>query len=516
MIEDTLKSLPRLLSSGDWTGAQERALTALKSAPDHPDLNAFAAFIALRLNDRESARGHARNAAASGKASPRATAQAANILAQLRLFREALSAARSLELGTSRDPVVLDQTGAAFTACEAHEEAEKAYARLVELAPGNPNCLFNLAAAQRFLGRQNEAARNFEQVIAAQPGRGEAWYARALVRKATPSDNRINAINALLPQAASLPPAEQVALHYAKGKELEDLGRHDDAFRAWSAGAGLMRESRPYSLTAELEAIDATIERWPGQQQKPVTSELTPVFIVSLPRAGSTLIDRILSSHPAVTSLGETEDFIVSLLEAPELKAAGSTADMARRTADVDLAALGARYREALKQRGHVRGVIIDKTPTNFLYAGLIAEALPEARIIHVTRHPLDATIATFKTLFRDRYFWSYSLSDIAEYIVAKTHLTEHWTDHWPDRMTTIAYEDIVGSTEAESRRLITAIGLDWDPACLDFASRKAAVSTASADQVRQPVYASSIGYWKKFETRLRPAIDIFRTAGLI
>ncbi|MEE2525095.1 sulfotransferase [Hyphobacterium sp. HN65] len=516
VIEETLKSLPRLLSRGDWTGARHMAADALRAAPGHPDLNAFAAFIALRMDDRDSAIDYARTAAKAGNTSPRATAQAANILAQLRLFDKALKAARALDLQTVRDPVVLDQAGAAFTACEAHEEAEHAYRLLVALAPGNPQCLFNLAAAQRFTGKSDEAACNFDQVIAAQPGRGEAWYARALIRKATPSDNRVDRIRKVLSQGKALPGMERASLAFALGKELEDIGRYDEAFEAWGIGARLMRELRPYSPSSEIQAIDETVRQWAGAKQTRKDAGLAPVFIVSLPRSGSTLVDRILSSHPSVTSLGETEDFIVSLLGAPEMAGAHDAVTLARKTAEVDIEKVGQRYREALLKRGHKTGVVIDKTPTNFLYAGLIAEALPEARIIHVTRDPRDSAIATYKTLFRDRYFWSYDIGHIADYVVAKTRLTEHWCTNWPERMVTLSYEDLVASTEAEARRLVAAIGLEWNAACLDFAANRTAVSTASADQVRQPVYDSSVGYWKNFEHHLEPAIEIFTAAGLV
>lgn len=513
-IRDALNVLPRLLAAGDTTSARDHVLAALESAPEHPGLNAFAAFIFDRLGDRETAIHHARKAAGSGAAAHRPVAQAANLLARFRLFDEALAAAHTISPADIRDPVIADQLGAAYTACGSHHDAERAYARLVELVPHDPRCRFNLAAAQRFNGRRNDAAANFDRVIAANPLHGEAWYARALVEMAGPESNRIDKLRQMCGDPR-LGLQDKAAIHYALGKELEDLGQWSEAFLAWSRGAEAVREARPYKLQPELDAIAETARLWPASKGVSKSAPLTPVFIVSLPRAGSTLVDRILSSHPEIVSAGETEDFIVSLLGDPALSAARDPAALARLTPQVDLAAVGQRYRDALTRRGYRRGVVIDKTPTNFLYAGLIAEALPEARIIHVDRQPMDAALATFKTLFRDRYLWSYDLKDIASYMAAKNRLMAHWQSGWPEHVFRVCYEDVVRETEAIAKQLVAFVGLDWDPACLDFTSQSAPVSTASADQVREPVHDRSIDHWRDFETELAPVAARLAAAGI-
>jgi tetratricopeptide (TPR) repeat protein len=514
-IRTVLQTLPRLLSAGDWSGARARIDAALPRAPDHPALNAFAAFVSDRLGDRQRAVQHARLAAKAGPAAARPCAQAANLLARFRLFDEALQAARSLDLDTVRDPVIADQLGSTFTACGDHEEARRAYEQLVALVPRDPRCRFNLAAAQRFVGDRAAAASNFDQVLAANPHHGEAWYARALVAPATKDNNRVEILERL-GSDSRLGDVDAAAIQYALGKELEDLGRWPEAFEAWSKGATAMRRHRPYQVQPELDAIAKTIETWPHANGNPGRAELTPVFVVSLPRAGSTLFERILSSHPQIRSAGETEDFIISLLADPALAGAQDPITLAERTKQTDLRAIGERYREALKRRGFRTGHVIDKTPTNFLYAGLIAEALPEAQLIHVDRDPMDAALATFKTLFRDRYFWSYSLDDIADYIAAKQGLMAHWESGWPDRIHRVAYEDIVGDTETVARRLIDQIDLDWDQACLDFTGNTAPVATASADQVRQPVHNRSVAHWRHFEAELVPVRERLSAKGIL
>jgi tetratricopeptide (TPR) repeat protein len=508
--EETLRLLPQLLRDGDFRGAEQRVLTALAADPVHPGLNAFAAFISANLNKRDEAIRFARKAAAQPGKFPRPAAQAANLLAQFRLYDEALSAARSIDIETTRDPVILDQIGACFTTSSAHQEAQAVYARLAELVPAEPRCRFNLAAAQRYNGELEEAARNFDLASKAGPQAAEAAYARSLLTKASPDRNHVDELAVRL-RAPGLDDLSRAALSYAMGKEFEDLGKWSAAFDAWTDGAKAMRQARPYSVEPEINAIDETIKAWPSISREYQRSELTPVFIVSLPRAGSTLLDRILSNRNDVVSAGETEDFIVSLLEDPVLAGLRDPVAIAQRAPDADMHAVGQRYRDALHRRGHRHGYVIDKTPTNFLYAGLIADALPEARIILLDRDPRDAAIATYKTLFRDRYFWSYDLQSIAAYFAAVQRLMQHWLSGAPGRIERVKYEDLVQNTEAEARRLTGFMGLDWDPACLDFAGNHAAVATASAEHVRRPVYASSIGHWKHFKNELEvilPALE--------
>lgn len=512
MTNDILRNISARLKVGDFPGAERIAAGALDAHPDNPELNAFAAFIALQQNRRSNAQHHARKAAQSRQARP--VAQSANILAKLRVFDEAAAAARSIALHNTTDPVVLDQLGACFTACAEHGEAENAYFRLTELFPDEPRCRFNLAAAQRYSGNLSDAAANFELAAAHGPQASEAAYARSLLAKATPVKNHLDDLETRL----SLPGLDSfsiAALHYARGKELEDLGRWSEAFAAWTNGAVAVHSAQSYNVQTELTAMDETIRAWPSSRQSPVSAAVTPVFIVSLPRAGSTLLDRILSGLENVTSAGETEDFIVSLLEDDALAGLHDPVEIARRTEKLDIEAVGHRYRASLTRRGHTSGLVIDKTPTNFLYVGLIAEALPEARIIHVERAPMDAALATFKTLFRDRYFWSYDIENIGQYYTAYAKLMSHWHQNWSSRMKRVKYENLVSSTEAEAQRLTRWLGLDWDATCLDFTNNDVAVSTASAEHVRQPIYSSSIGHWQNFKSELADLEKNFAASSL-
>ncbi len=437
MINETLRHISGRLRVGDYPGAERIAADALEIEPDSPELNAFAAFIALQQGKQADAQLFARKGAGSGQARP--VAQSANILAKLRVFDEAVAAAQSIALNEITDPVVLDQLGACFTACGEHGEAESAYSRLVDLFPDEPRCRFNLAAAHRYIGKLTEAAANFDLAATRGPQASEAAYARSLLVRATPSQNHLDDLAARLSDPG-LDTYAAASLHYARGKELEDLGRWPEAFTEWTKGAAAARKAQNYDVQTEVKAMEETIRAWPSARRAPASAPVTPVFIVSLPRAGSTLLDRILSGLQNVSSAGETEDFIVSLLADETLTGLHDPIEIAQRTVNLDIDEVGQRYRAALKRRGHTNGLVIDKTPTNFLYAGLIAEALPEARIIHVERDPMDAALATFKTLFRDRYYWSYDIGNIGEYFTAYANLMAHWHQNWSSRMTRVKY----------------------------------------------------------------------------
>ena len=235
-------------------------------------------------------------------------------------------------------------------------------------------------------------------------------------------------------------------------------------------------------------------------------------FIVGLPRSGSTLLDRILGSHSAVASRGERADFALELVRTAG--PAANKTDLVHRSTQLDFRLLGQRYCAHLPTTANARQ--IDKTPANFLYLGLIAAALPQARIVHVRRQPMDACYAMYKTLFRMAYPFSYDLRDLGHYWLAYQRLMAHWRALLPsERYIEIDYEDLVANQEAVTRRLVAHAGLPWEDACLSFERNPQPSLTASAAQVRQPIYNSSVGLWRRYESELAPLAAILRDAGV-
>jgi hypothetical protein len=238
-----------------------------------------------------------------------------------------------------------------------------------------------------------------------------------------------------------------------------------------------------------------------------------------MPRTGTTLVERILAGHTGVFAAGELTNFAVQMMKLARAKAQGGSPnrdDLVRLTTELDFAALGSAYVESTRPFTGQTARFIDKLPLNYLYLGLIHLALPKATIIHVQRNPMDTIYAVYKTLFTDAYPFSYRLEELAHYYVAYHALMEHWHAVLPNAIQAVRYEQLVADVDTEARRLVAACGLEWQPACLEFHKSIEASTTASAVQVRKPVYRTSVRKWRDYETQLQPAVEILRDAGIM
>ncbi len=408
---------------------------------------------------------------------------------------------------------VLAEVGQFYTHLNRHSEAEACYARAVVLEPESAAHRYNWATALLALGRMGEAEAALDRVIELNPSDGDAYYNRATLRRQTREHNHVAQIEAALAQPIRHP-AAAVALNYALAKELEDLGEISRGFEALRRGADLRRRLLSYHVEDD-EATMAAIASTFGAQYLGAPPagypDLRPIFVVGLPRSGTTLVDRILSSHSEVISRGESNEFARSLM-----RSAGATtskAELIARAASADPAAMGAHYCRALGEGAGRRWV--DKNPVNFLYLGIIARSLPGARLIHVRRDPRDVCYAMYKTLFRMAYPFSYDLTDLARYFAAYERLMTHWRVLLGDRLLEVQYEDLVANQEPATRRLLDSCGLPWEEACLHFERNEAPCLTASAAQVRQPLYTSSVGRWRAVEPQLAPLLQGLRGAGV-
>jgi len=246
------------------------------------------------------------------------------------------------------------------------------------------------------------------------------------------------------------------------------------------------------------------------------------IFILGMPRTGTTLVERILASHSAVSSAGELNNFALEMsreakkLMPPQQTQAGvSKQDRVVASTGLDFSLLGQQYIDSTRPLTGNSQRFIDKMPLNFLYTGLIHLALPQAKIIHLQRHPLDTCFAIYKTLFADAYPFSYQLEELGSYYAAYRQLMAHWHQVMPDVIYDQPYETLVTDIEAKTQQLLAYCELPWEPACLDFHTQQQASTTASATQVRQPVYTSSVGKWRKFKDELAPLIKTLESEGI-
>jgi tetratricopeptide (TPR) repeat protein len=458
--------------------------------------------------------------------------------------RQSAAVAEQLE---PTDALLADAAGGVYSFAGDQRRALQSYERAVGLAPNNAHFLFNRATVRRFLGMLDLAEADYDRVIALRPTDFEAYKNRSELRKQSADDNHIAELEALI--ARGFPDwHSEVQIRYALAKEYEDVGNYSASFEHLQRGARRRREYLRYDVANDVATVDWIMDAFPAAPTpRAVDSTVTapaaqrvaepkqavsraavpraavsiravPIFIVGLPRSGTTLVDRILSSHSEVAAAGELNDWALALVDA--VRRATGVVQMPRkelvaRSAHVDFAALGEDYlTRARRVVGDARR-FTDKMPLNYLYCGLIHRALPEAKIVHLTRHPLASGYAMYKTLFKDGYPFSYDLQEIGRYYIAYRRLMTHWHAVMPGVIHELSYEQLVADQESETRKLLTYCGLDWQEACIDFHRNAAPTTTASASQIREPIYDTSVSQWRHYAAQLAPLRDQLVAAGI-
>ncbi|RUO65896.1 Tetratricopeptide repeat-containing protein [Pseudidiomarina planktonica] len=387
----------------------------------------------------------------------------------------------------------------------------KALPVLEELVKNNPDetdYRYDLALCQFFLNDTKAAEKNLDKVIAANPeGAPAAIHVRSALRKQTKKNNHIE----FLTERTKSDDIKDVPVWFALAKEYEDLGEFDESFKALEAGNKLKRSKIQYDEKAELSALQSLVDSSKdlkiGAKKAAKKGEPTPVFIVGMPRTGTTLLENLLSSHSKVKSMGELPDFPRFLADAIDADIAAAGGNLPRTVAaqNLDFKALGERYMKSVQELADGHDYVVDKLPFNFLYCGLIQKALPHAKIIHVQRDAMDTCFAIYKTFFNQVYAYSYDQEELARYYGAYQRLMQHWHKLMGKRLIAVRYEDLVKETESSAQTVFEYCGIDWEPEVMEFYSKKTPSSTASAAQVRLPVYTSSVDKWKKFKAHLEP-----------
>jgi len=447
-------------------------------------------------------------------------AQLARLYTLVRRDGDAAATLRAAEAAPPADALGRDTMGCVYARLGDHDAALPHFVAAVDLAPENDQFRYNQAATLSFLGRAEDAEAALEVIIARSPHDARAHHLLAGLRKQTPANNHVERLRAA--HDRSSPGRDRLLTGYALVKELEDVGRSDEAFERLVAINGAHRKALAYDFARDAGIFDAVEAAWPTVAQAPGSAgpDEAPILVIGMPRTGTTLVDRILASHPETESAGELQALPLAV------KAASHTRSRTVLDPETILAAsatdMGAIGRDYLARAAHHRRMparrFIDKFPGNIFYAGIAARALPNAAIVCLRRNPMDTILANFRNLFAtgSRYYdYSYDLLDIAAYYARFDRLMAFWREALPGRILELRYEALIDDQEGETRRLLAHCGLDWSDACLDFHAHAGAVSTPSAAQVRRPIYRDSVARWRRHAEALVPARAYLEERGI-
>ena len=447
-------------------------------------------------------------------------AHLAKLFTLVRRDGDAAATLRDAEQAPPADALSRDTMGCVYARLGDHAAALTHFNEAVRLQPRNTEYRYNQAATLNFLGQTEAADAALEALIALAPGDARAHHLLAGLRKQSPGRNHVERLARTHTDARE--GRDRLLLGYALAKELEDIGQPAAALDRLCTVNAEHRSTLPYTFARDAAVFDAIEASWPALAAAPASEPPTdaPIFIIGMPRTGTTLVDRILSSHPDVESAGELQAMPIAVK-----KAAGTPGPMVLDPATIAAAAgsdMGGIGRDFLQRASHHRrdpGLrFTDKFPGNFQYAGFIARALPSANIVCLRRHPMDTVLGNFRNLFAvsSRYYdYSYDLLDIAAYYVRFDRLMTFWREALPGRVLELRYEDLIADQEGETRRLLTHCGLEWSDDCLSFHTNSAPVSTPSAAQVRRPIYTESVARWKRHAEVLEPVRRFFEHAGI-
>ncbi len=463
----------------------------------------------------------AQQAVANARTCLEGHARLASLLIQLGRTNEADAVIREALALPRGDAAAYDGLAYASMLLSRHERANTLYRRATSLAPGVPRYWYNLACSERSFGRLEAAATACDRCIALDPAAYSTYVLRSELCIQTPDANHVAELEGRLAQPG-VDAGARACLGYALAKELDDLGRFDAAFHWFAAAAAARRLQLTYDVAADERMLQRLAAAYPRIEPAGVLAaeegravERTSaagaqcIFIVGLPRSGTTLLERMLSGLPGVRSNGETHNFSRALTAA-----APAGGDGIERAVAADPNAVAAQYaRLAGVQGSSVK--VIEKLPTNYLYLGAIHRALPDARLVLVTRSPLDACFAMFRTLFGEAFPFTYDFAELARYYAAYQALIEHWRRVLGATLHEVVYEELVREPRAQGARVAEHCGLTWHDAAVDITRNQSVSLTASAAQVRRPIYGSSTDRWRRYHRQLAPLIEALRRQGV-
>lgn len=419
----------------------------------------------------------------------------------------------------TNSPLYLDMAGNIYTGLGLHSKAWPLYVRANELQPNIDRFRANLAACGVLLGKAKESKAIYSDLLVKYPQHQQNHYEFSKLERAANSSH-IDQMQAVLART-NLPPEKNIFMYYAIGKELEDLGRWKESFNYYQRAGEAVLSVANYDVSDEIKVLDKIRSvcnaGWLAEQSHmdvATSPSQTPIFIVGLPRTGTTLAERIISSHSQVESADETFFMQLAVRNAAGVGGIGEVSPTIIESASLaNIDQIASKYMASIEYRLSDRSMFIDKYPYNFLYLGFIAKAFPNARIVYLKRNPMDACFAMFKQSF---FKFAYSLEDLGRYYVAQDELRKHWESVLGDRLIELSYESLVTAQESQTRGLLDKLGLNFELACLEFEKNPASSATASTLQVREKVHTRSLNKWQNYAKELEPLRRYLEEAGIV
>lgn len=387
-------------------------------------------------------------------------------------------------------------------------EAVASYGKAILLKPDYAEAHCNLGVALQEGGQLPEAMASYRKTLLLQPDHGEAHRYLSRIKKHRAYDDEIRKMEDLY-TGGKVSGQQRMHLAFGLGKAFEDLKEYQKAFDYIMEGNRLKRATYTYSLS-EVAGVFKRIQEvfsaiFFASHAGTGNPDDTPIFILGMPRSGTSLVEQILSSHPQVFGAGELHELNTICANHCAGRAGLDFPECVSVLGREVFSTMGSVYLESIRKRSGAAPHVTDKMPGNFIRIGLIKMILPEAKIIHCLRDPMDNCLSIFKNYFTGTHNYAYDQVELAQYYKLYLDLMEHWRTVLPGCMHELRYEELVSDQEGQTRKLLAYCGLSWDAACLSFHRTKRSVSTASAAQVRRPMYNNSVGMWKRYEEQLAP-----------
>ncbi len=520
------------MQQGQFREAHQHCLAILKLDRTHADAWFLCGVIAAHNGQVAKAVNILGNAV---KLAPTKAEYHAELGKQLIALRQPGQALHCAEAGLSLAPddlPTLNTLGTVFSHCGEHGNAlacfERATHSLQSRNAGDASLpddwqadlYFNTAASLQFAGRFNEAEEAYEQAIKLQPRMYKAHSALSQLHRQTPESNHLDRLEKLRTGVATA--QGRLHLGHAIAKEQEDLGQYGASLASLAWAKRAQADQVAYSADADaalFSSIKQLFTRELFSKQQSGADNPEPIFIVGMPRTGTTLVEQILSSHSQVFAAGELQNFPLQVKRMTE----SSSADVLDietlvQSLRLDMNELGCGYIDSTRPRTGHTPYFIDKLPLNFMYLGLIKLALPNARLVCLRRDPMDTCLSNYRQLFATNfkyYYYSYDLLDCGRYYTQFDRLMRHWREVMPGAIYELEYEALVENPEQVSRELLAYCELPWEEQCLEFHQRTSSVATASAVQVRHNIYQSSVNRWRRYGDSMQPLYELLKSSGL-